>query len=297
MSWRRARSHCRREFWLTDKRRHVWRWISACLPRLAPDPWSGRASWPWSPKSSRDPSDLNPAQKWVSFTPQNTGVYTFQARKLRNFRQPHHVWLFSEEPEPEDVKRVELRVPRTADLPGLWSVSQYSPCLLLSLPARLLGFTSPSLWMLSVCLAEIEKHKGDLHFDPKWLIIWLLKARFCSVLLHTYPLFEDLIDWSLIAVSCLQVFKSSRRRSASLRGSNILRRCLAEWPSSLGRRPTVSVSTCTITEETRHKWRDSSLGHDHHQPFWSSFMQTYSGPSPPYILSGPPYLMVPPVLE
>ncbi|XP_011613742.1 uncharacterized protein [Takifugu rubripes] len=65
-----------------------------------------------------------------------------------------------DEPDPEDVKRVELRVPRTADLPGLWSVSQYSPCLLLSLPARLLGFTSPSLWMLSVCLAEIEKHKG-----------------------------------------------------------------------------------------------------------------------------------------
>ncbi|TWW60720.1 hypothetical protein D4764_05G0008100 [Takifugu flavidus] len=65
-----------------------------------------------------------------------------------------------DEPDPEDAKRVELRVPRTADLPGLWSVSQYSPCLLLSLPARLLGFTSPSLWMLSVCLAEIEKHKG-----------------------------------------------------------------------------------------------------------------------------------------
>lgn len=75
MSWRGARSHCRREFWLTDKRRHVWRWTSACLLRLAPDPWSGRASWPWSPKtSSRDPADLNPAQKWVGFPPKNIGV-------------------------------------------------------------------------------------------------------------------------------------------------------------------------------------------------------------------------------
>lgn len=68
-----------------------------------------------------------------------------------------------EELAAEDVKQVELRVPRTT---GLWCVrsfSDYFPHRLLSLLGRFLGFrsqTAPSLWMLSVCLAEIEKHKG-----------------------------------------------------------------------------------------------------------------------------------------
>lgn len=94
-------------------------------------------------------------------------MFAFNPFKPGKIHQSHHVWLLSDEPDPEDVKRVELRVPRSADLPGLWAFSQYSPHLLLSLPARLLGFTSPSLWMLSVCLAEIEKHKGILYFDPQ----------------------------------------------------------------------------------------------------------------------------------
>ncbi|XP_022068504.2 uncharacterized protein si:ch211-12e13.1 isoform X1 [Acanthochromis polyacanthus] len=65
--------------------------------------------------------------------------------------------------EPENVKQVELRVPRTVELRCPWSFSDYSPRRLLSLPARFFGYRSqatPSLWMLSVCLAEIEKHKG-----------------------------------------------------------------------------------------------------------------------------------------
>nr|XP_046242254.1 uncharacterized protein si:ch211-12e13.1 isoform X2 [Scatophagus argus] len=68
-----------------------------------------------------------------------------------------------DEPMPENVKQVELRVPRTADLQCVWSFSDFSPCQLLYLPVRLFGcrsHTSPNLWMLSVCLAEIEKHKG-----------------------------------------------------------------------------------------------------------------------------------------
>ncbi|XP_035515078.1 uncharacterized protein si:ch211-12e13.1 [Morone saxatilis] len=68
-----------------------------------------------------------------------------------------------DEPVPENVKQVELRVPRTAGLQCLWSLSDFSPYRLLSLPATLFDYrsqTSPSLWMLSVCLAEIEKHKG-----------------------------------------------------------------------------------------------------------------------------------------
>lgn len=69
--------------------------------------------------------------------------------------------LFPDEPDPEEVKRVDVTVPWTAALPALWSCSPFSPRLLLSLPARLLASSSPPLWVLSVCLAEIEKHKGD----------------------------------------------------------------------------------------------------------------------------------------
>ncbi|XP_029296567.1 uncharacterized protein LOC115014060 [Cottoperca gobio] len=65
--------------------------------------------------------------------------------------------------QPDDVKQVELRVPRTTGLQCVWFFSDCSPYRLLSLAARLFGNRSqgaPSLWMLSVCLAEIEKHKG-----------------------------------------------------------------------------------------------------------------------------------------
>lgn len=60
----------------------------------------------------------------------------------------------------ENVKQVELRVPWSTSLQCVWSFSDYR---LFCLPARLLGYrlqTAPSVWMLSVCLAEIEKHKG-----------------------------------------------------------------------------------------------------------------------------------------
>ncbi|XP_041854634.1 uncharacterized protein si:ch211-12e13.1 isoform X2 [Melanotaenia boesemani] len=68
-----------------------------------------------------------------------------------------------DEPGRENLKQVELQVPRTIGLQCVWSFSDYSPHWLCSLPARLFGFRSqiaPPLWMLSVCLAEIEKHKG-----------------------------------------------------------------------------------------------------------------------------------------
>ncbi|XP_070760576.1 uncharacterized protein [Enoplosus armatus] len=69
----------------------------------------------------------------------------------------------ADEPVPDNVKQVELRVPRTTGLQCVWSFSDHLPCRLLSLLAGLSGYrsqTAPSLWMLSVCLAEIEKHKG-----------------------------------------------------------------------------------------------------------------------------------------
>ncbi|XP_068422411.1 uncharacterized protein si:ch211-12e13.1 [Clinocottus analis] len=68
-----------------------------------------------------------------------------------------------DEPEPEHMKQIEVRVPRTTGLQCVWFFSGYSPYRLFSLAARLFGSrsqTTLSLWMLSVCLAEIEKHKG-----------------------------------------------------------------------------------------------------------------------------------------
>ncbi|CAL8329010.1 unnamed protein product [Arctogadus glacialis] len=66
-------------------------------------------------------------------------------------------------PDVAPLKRVAMRVPWSTGLCFAWSFSDYSPSPLLSLPARLLGCrdrSSPSLWMLSVCLAEMEKHRG-----------------------------------------------------------------------------------------------------------------------------------------
>ncbi|KAE8291658.1 Immediate early response 3-interacting protein 1 [Larimichthys crocea] len=68
-----------------------------------------------------------------------------------------------DDPVPENVKQVEFRVPSTIDLQCVGAFSDFSPCHILSVLARLCGCrsqTAPSLWMLSVCLAEIEKHKG-----------------------------------------------------------------------------------------------------------------------------------------
>ncbi|CAJ1068339.1 uncharacterized protein si:ch211-12e13.1 [Xyrichtys novacula] len=66
------------------------------------------------------------------------------------------------EPAPENVKQVKLRIPRTAGLQCMWSYSAFSPYRLLFLPTCLFGRlqSTPNLWMLSVCLAEVEKHKG-----------------------------------------------------------------------------------------------------------------------------------------
>lgn len=68
--------------------------------------------------------------------------------------------------EPADAKRVNVSVPWTTGLKCIWTFSDYSPHRLLTLPAKLLGYkhlTTPSLWMLSKCLAEIEKHNGTKH--------------------------------------------------------------------------------------------------------------------------------------
>lgn len=232
----------------------------------------------------------------MSFALQITGVFIFLSQKTQAASSCLAVFRWTWR-----TRRCEAS--RTQSSQDCWSAGSLVRLSVLPMSAPLSACQAPRFYLTesldAVCVLGWNRkaQRWFIFFDPNRLIIWLLKARFCSVLLQRNPLFEDLIYWPLIAVSCLQVLKSSRRRSASLLGSNTLRRCRAEWPSSLGSRPTTSASTCTTTEEARHMWQDSSLGHDRHRPFWSSFMQTYCGPSPPYILSGPPYLMVSPVLE
>ncbi|XP_061674117.1 uncharacterized protein si:ch211-12e13.1 isoform X1 [Syngnathoides biaculeatus] len=60
----------------------------------------------------------------------------------------------------QGVKQVHFKVPLSAGPPCSWSFLEY---WFLYLPDTLFGFKlrpMSSLWMLSVCLAEIEKHKG-----------------------------------------------------------------------------------------------------------------------------------------
>lgn len=83
--------------------------------------------------------------------------------KLKASRRSPTYEQKNEPDETEDVKQVELRVPRVTRMQNALFSSEYSPFQLFSLPARLFGYGSkmpPSLWMLSVCFAEIEKHKG-----------------------------------------------------------------------------------------------------------------------------------------
>lgn len=158
-----------------------------------------------------------------------------------------------DEPEPENVKQVELRVPRTAALQCVWSFSDFSPYRLLSLSARLFGCTSPSLWMLSVCLAEIEKHKGN---------------RFYRNGVECFQQYR----WDLlISLLCHQGLESSQLRLTSLLGLRSLCWCRAEWRSSFGRRPNTrgsrlppkaSASTCSNMEATYLTWWDWFLGLD-----------------------------------
>ncbi|XP_061585745.1 uncharacterized protein si:ch211-12e13.1 [Cololabis saira] len=68
-----------------------------------------------------------------------------------------------DDPLAENETQVELSVPTMTGLRCLCSFSDSPPHRLLSVPFGFLGFRSqtvPSLWVLSVCLAEIEKHRG-----------------------------------------------------------------------------------------------------------------------------------------
>ncbi|XP_061907552.1 uncharacterized protein si:ch211-12e13.1 [Entelurus aequoreus] len=66
----------------------------------------------------------------------------------------------SHEVVPADAKQVDLRVPLSTGPPCPWS---FFDCWVVCLPAALFGLNLrpvSSLWMLSVCLAEVEKHNG-----------------------------------------------------------------------------------------------------------------------------------------
>lgn len=57
-----------------------------------------------------------------------------------------------------DLKQVELKVPRFPTMP--WSSSDFSLSRVISAVCGFKPLITPRLWMLSVCLAEIEKHRG-----------------------------------------------------------------------------------------------------------------------------------------
>lgn len=172
MNWNWGHSCCRLESWSTGRSVQGWRWMSVCLPSLVPDAPCGRASWPCCPLTSyTKPADAYHGKKArVSVLIRMIFLSLYSV-----WRDAHLLWCCDltgqlDKPESESVKQVELRVPRSASLQGVWSFSDFSPFRLLALPARLFGCTSPSLWMLSVCLAEIEKHKGNRFYRKTKLL-------------------------------------------------------------------------------------------------------------------------------
>ena len=127
------------------------------------------------------------------------------------------------EPVPDNMKQVELRVPWRTNLLCAWSSSIYSLHRLLSLPAWLFGCRSqsaPSLWMLSVCLAEIEKHKGNL---------------FNKTIVSSC--FQQNLSNSVTSLLCHQALKSSQLRSTSPSSSGSLCWYQGKWWSGFGRWP------------------------------------------------------------
>ncbi|KAJ8262680.1 hypothetical protein COCON_G00151370 [Conger conger] len=84
--------------------------------------------------------------------------------------------------ESEEVKTVEISVPWSTGLRCAWASCDYSPQHLFTFTAKLLGYSSPiapSLWMLSKCLAEIEKHKGaDAVRAPACMCVWFYQPLF-----------------------------------------------------------------------------------------------------------------------
>ncbi|XP_064153460.1 3-hydroxyacyl-thioester dehydratase X isoform X1 [Anguilla rostrata] len=95
-------------------------------------------------------------------------------------RQPPAQGLL--DPESEEVKAVEISVPWSTGLRCAWASGDYSPQHLLPVTARLLGCRrplAPSLWVLSKCLAEVEKHKGaDAVRAPVCMRVWFSQPLF-----------------------------------------------------------------------------------------------------------------------
>ncbi|CAB1319511.1 unnamed protein product [Coregonus sp. 'balchen'] len=96
--------------------------------------------------------------------------------------------------ESDDImKAVDINVPWTTGLKSVWAFSDYSPHCLLTIPAKLSGYRctqTPGLWMLSKCLAEIEKHKGvdairapisvTAQFKEPLLVAGKVTIKFCE---------------------------------------------------------------------------------------------------------------------
>lgn len=194
MSWRRVPSRSRCEFWSTSKLTQEWRWTFFCPRLLVLDVQCGRVSWHCCPKTSS--TKAAGASPWVK-----TRTITYQVISAKNVfgaycpltvaaldlifihREGHPIAITciaadplvltgqADETRPENMKQVELRVPRSPSLQCVWSSSDRSPYGFLSLPPWFCDYRSqipPSLWMLSVCLAEIEKNKGIQTYVEKF---------------------------------------------------------------------------------------------------------------------------------
>ncbi|XP_061763022.1 uncharacterized protein si:ch211-12e13.1 [Nerophis ophidion] len=112
-----------------------------------------------------------------------------------------------------DAKQVDLRVPLSTGPPCLWS---FFDCWVVFLPAALFGLNLrpvSSLWMLSVCLAEVEKHNGvgDVTSPVNVLVQWkdpLLAPSRVKLLFWKCPT-QDLV---------FQMWQHSGRRKCHLMG-------------------------------------------------------------------------------
>ncbi|XP_034760737.2 3-hydroxyacyl-thioester dehydratase X-like [Acipenser ruthenus] len=89
------------------------------------------------------------------------GIMTLLSRDMKKLnRKKQHT---QESCEPEEVKVIEILVPWYTGLKYAFASLDYNPHHLFSPTAKLLGYKSPiahGMWMVSRCLAEIEKREG-----------------------------------------------------------------------------------------------------------------------------------------
>ncbi|XP_036381834.1 uncharacterized protein si:ch211-12e13.1 [Megalops cyprinoides] len=106
------------------------------------------------------------------------GLLTLLSRDMKRItsKQPPARGVLEVEEVKAEERAVVISVPWWGGLRCAWASGDYSPHHLFTLTAKLLGHKqpiAPSLWQLSKCLAEIEKHKGvDAVRAPVSVHVW-----------------------------------------------------------------------------------------------------------------------------